>query len=105
LRDILAHAGRQLLVDGAAAGQARGKPDEKQERMETHGHRAGARIGTGMGQTPDTQRVSNDSLQQGKIGLFEVGIKIPNWMSASFANVQILQMKDEILHPPARSHF
>jgi hypothetical protein len=55
--------------------------------------------------TPDNQRVSNDSLQQGKIGLFEVGIKIPNRMSAPFANVQILQMKDEILHPPDGSHF
>jgi hypothetical protein len=43
------------------------------------------------------------SLQQGKIGLFEMGMKIPNYTGrAALSDVQILQMKGEILHPPHR---
>jgi hypothetical protein len=43
--------------------------------------------------------LGNASLQQGKIGLFEIGIKVPKISRRSSRHVQILQMNDEILHP------
>jgi len=58
LRDVVTYVAGKFLIDRTAAGQAGGKPDQKQERMQTLGHWVSAGIGTGERTPPDKQRAA-----------------------------------------------
>ena len=75
LRNVVAHAGRELLVDRAAARQTRGEREQEEQGTESHDHWIGTPCRKEIGRR--MTGAGKGSLQQGKIGLFEIGTKIP----------------------------